>query len=268
MINGYIKTKNRILLKTSFFNINILLIIVCLTLEMFLPVDYTKEIFILDLIKRILSVIIIYTSPLQCHSMYKYKMIPDKFFLALSSISIVAILISNIFSVNYYLYFIIYSLMGLAILYTLSIAFKAKYILKTTVESKLKRSMLLWVLSLMTVVILLSHDLSSFIALSGNQLSRRFHILPLAYMLICRIHYNNLKSILITPKDHNTVKVADFGVTKRENEVLELIIKGLKYNEVSDKLCISISTVKKHITNVYRKTNTSNKVELITLLRG
>lgn len=61
-------------------------------------------------------------------------------------------------------------------------------------------------------------------------------------------------------------KAASYEISKRELEVVELLLEGLKYKEISEKLFISLSTVKKHVTSVYRKTGTSNKVELISKL--
>ncbi|MFY0687016.1 MAG: helix-turn-helix transcriptional regulator [Cyclobacteriaceae bacterium] len=56
-----------------------------------------------------------------------------------------------------------------------------------------------------------------------------------------------------------------FEITKREQEVMDLIIKGLSYNQIGDRLHISLPTVKTHVTNIYQKMKVGNKVELINL---
>jgi DNA-binding NarL/FixJ family response regulator len=53
----------------------------------------------------------------------------------------------------------------------------------------------------------------------------------------------------------------DNPLTKREQEVLQLIIKGYKYNQVSETLFISIDTVKSHIRHIYEKLQVSGKME-------
>lgn len=57
--------------------------------------------------------------------------------------------------------------------------------------------------------------------------------------------------------------VAFDELTEREKEVAMLIMDGKKYREIGDELFISLSTVKKHANNIYRKTGTANGRELI-----
>ncbi|MCP4111076.1 MAG: response regulator transcription factor [Desulfobacteraceae bacterium] len=52
-------------------------------------------------------------------------------------------------------------------------------------------------------------------------------------------------------------------LTKREQEVVYLLARGLSLKEISQKLSISMNTVKSHRTNIMRKTGTKNTVELI-----
>lgn len=54
-------------------------------------------------------------------------------------------------------------------------------------------------------------------------------------------------------------------LSKRENEVAIAICKGYKYEEIADKLFISLSAVKKHSYNIYRKLGINNNRELIHL---
>lgn len=52
-------------------------------------------------------------------------------------------------------------------------------------------------------------------------------------------------------------------MTRRENEVLGLLAKGLLYKEISDQLQISIETTKKHISNIYQKLHVQNRTEAV-----
>ncbi|MBN1409851.1 MAG: response regulator [Spirochaetales bacterium] len=63
-------------------------------------------------------------------------------------------------------------------------------------------------------------------------------------------------------------KYNQFGITSREKEITELLIQGLKYQEVSDNLSISINTLRPYIRKIYEKCNVQNKVELINLFTG
>lgn len=55
----------------------------------------------------------------------------------------------------------------------------------------------------------------------------------------------------------------DAGLTKREVEILEQLAKGLSYDQIADNLIISSGTVRKHIENIYRKLQVTNKVEAV-----
>ena len=57
----------------------------------------------------------------------------------------------------------------------------------------------------------------------------------------------------------------DFGLSKRELEILEEMSGGHNYKEIAEKMFISPKTVRKHIENVYRKLQVHNKVEAVRL---
>lgn len=57
-------------------------------------------------------------------------------------------------------------------------------------------------------------------------------------------------------------------LTVTEKEVLELLAEGLPYKEIADKKCVTIDTVKKHISNIYRKLQVSNKIEAVNKLNN
>jgi DNA-binding NarL/FixJ family response regulator len=52
-------------------------------------------------------------------------------------------------------------------------------------------------------------------------------------------------------------------LTKREMEILLALIAGLSNDEISDKFCISVHTVKTHVFNIYKKINVPNRVQAI-----
>jgi len=51
--------------------------------------------------------------------------------------------------------------------------------------------------------------------------------------------------------------------TRRENEVLTLLAKGLTRDEIAAKLFISAETVKMHTKNLYKKVNAKNKIDAL-----
>jgi DNA-binding CsgD family transcriptional regulator len=57
-----------------------------------------------------------------------------------------------------------------------------------------------------------------------------------------------------------------FNISKREREIMELILQGKRNKEIESLLYISRSTVKNHIYNLYQKLGVKSRVELIHLV--
>jgi DNA-binding CsgD family transcriptional regulator len=55
---------------------------------------------------------------------------------------------------------------------------------------------------------------------------------------------------------------ARHGLSVREEEVALLLVQGLAYKEIADRLCISLDTVKTHVSRIYRKTSTAGRADL------
>ncbi|MFZ2197226.1 MAG: helix-turn-helix transcriptional regulator, partial [Thermodesulfovibrionales bacterium] len=57
-----------------------------------------------------------------------------------------------------------------------------------------------------------------------------------------------------------------FGLTRRETDVLRRTLSGLKNAEVAEELNISEQTVKDYLSEVYIKSRVNNKFDLISLI--
>lgn len=69
----------------------------------------------------------------------------------------------------------------------------------------------------------------------------------------------NAYEALFCTKDE---KSEEEQLTSREKELVKLVKQGLSNKEIGDKLFISVNTVKKHLQNLYQKTNVANRTEL------
>lgn len=56
---------------------------------------------------------------------------------------------------------------------------------------------------------------------------------------------------------------ADFGLTARERDVLDLIVEGLIEDAIADRLAISPHTVRSHIKNLYEKLQVHSRAEVV-----
>jgi len=55
-------------------------------------------------------------------------------------------------------------------------------------------------------------------------------------------------------------------LTSREMDVLELLVQGCSNREISERLFISVHTVKNHITNIFQKIGVNDRSQLIALV--
>ena len=67
-------------------------------------------------------------------------------------------------------------------------------------------------------------------------------------------------------EEETTKKICEeFGLSERETEVVDAILQGLNNPEVGKQLYISENTVKRHMNNIFRKTGTKSRYEMIAL---
>lgn len=55
----------------------------------------------------------------------------------------------------------------------------------------------------------------------------------------------------------------EYGISQREREVITLLQENFTGNEIAEKLYISLSTVKTHTSNIYKKFSVKNRSELL-----
>ncbi|SDB37179.1 two component transcriptional regulator, LuxR family [Flavobacteriaceae bacterium MAR_2010_188] len=57
-----------------------------------------------------------------------------------------------------------------------------------------------------------------------------------------------------------------YKLTTREYEVLHSLVDGLSYKKIAEKYCISISTIRSHICNIYEKLHVHSRAEAVAKL--
>jgi DNA-binding NarL/FixJ family response regulator len=70
----------------------------------------------------------------------------------------------------------------------------------------------------------------------------------------------NLQEWVVTPQE--------LGLTLRQGEILDLVLRGLPNKRIAQMLNLAESTVKEHVTAILERLGVRNRVEAITTLRG
>lgn len=63
----------------------------------------------------------------------------------------------------------------------------------------------------------------------------------------------------------SAMSMKKYHLTVREREILNHLLKGAKYKDIADDLAISLSTVKTHIENIYKKMKVSSRAQLMKI---
>lgn len=80
---------------------------------------------------------------------------------------------------------------------------------------------------------------------------------------ILQLVQNN--SISLSQKTFLEKGKTPFNLTEREQEILKLLMQGLLYKEIGNKLDISANTAKKHVLNIYAKLHVNSKAQALAL---
>jgi NarL family two-component system response regulator LiaR len=70
---------------------------------------------------------------------------------------------------------------------------------------------------------------------------------------------------LIHAATHQDLPALGHDLTERERDVLLWMTKGLDNNEIADKLIVSRSTVKFHVSNILSKLQAASRTEAVAI---
>jgi len=76
-----------------------------------------------------------------------------------------------------------------------------------------------------------------------------------------------IRFLTAEPVQKNKDTANSYHLSERELDVLRLVAKGNTYQMVAEQLFISLETVKKHLSNIFKKLQVKNKIEAINKIR-
>ena len=78
------------------------------------------------------------------------------------------------------------------------------------------------------------------------------------------------KEVYLTPPEEfsvNETELKKLNLTSREHEVLQLLTQGYSNAEIGEKLFLSVSTIKTHVSNLFVKLDVKNRVRAVEKAR-
>lgn len=127
----------------------------------------------------------------------------------------------------------------------------------------MKRTVLIFA-ALITALLVL-FKLSTYAYASGDaSIETIIAIIALVFFFVgVYLNKNSLPEIPTRNNGLDSNKVAASGISKREYEVLKEIALGLSNKEIGDKLFLSESTIKTHVSNLFVKLNAKRRTQAI-----
>lgn len=105
--------------------------------------------------------------------------------------------------------------------------------------------------------------INDFLALSGQLFSPLLFLITNILGVIYFLKYSPVFAAQFQQPVTSELFYRRFQITRREQEIIEELLQGTSYKEMTEKLFISINTVKKHVNNIYKKVGVKNKIELL-----
>ena len=123
---------------------------------------------------------------------------------------------------------------------------------------------------LLILALLVLFQLSEYSYLSGN-LAIEFLIGGFSVLFFALGIFLTRKYLNRTPREPRIEpdfdKIRKMGISDREYEILQMIDQGLSNHEIGEKLFISESTIKTHVSNLLVKLNAKRRTEAVRIAK-
>lgn len=126
------------------------------------------------------------------------------------------------------------------------------------------------VFSLLILALLLLFQFSKYTLISGDlQIEFIMVIIAIAFLGIgLFINKRTQKQESVSTNTINLNKVEELGLSKREYQVLKEVALGLSNQEIADKLFLTESTIKTHVSNVLLKLNAKRRTQALQIAKN
>ncbi len=125
------------------------------------------------------------------------------------------------------------------------------------------------VFSLLIFAILLLFQISKYAIISGSlKIEITIGVIAIVFLIIgIYINKKSLQNSKLPSTEINHQKILELEITEREYEVLQGISEGLSNKEIGDKLFLSESTIKTHVSNLLVKLNAKRRTQALQIAK-
>ena len=194
-----------------------------------------------------------------------------KIFLSIFAFHLIGIAIYYLFETHYIFRFIIRASIFAVIVYELYVGLKNyNHVVNKDLKQAIKSFILITIVFLPFIIL---ESYKPYIQLIKNIELLKITALPSYFLII------NIFNLIFALKYFNTPpfiannKLTDYfkqnyEITEKQSEIIELIIEGVTYKQIAEKLFISPKTVDNHVQNIYKKLNVNSKMQLSHFVRS
>lgn len=124
-----------------------------------------------------------------------------------------------------------------------------------------------FIFAALILALLILFQLSKYSILSGNTAVETIIAIIAVLFFIIGVWINKrvLHQKKLPAQEINHKKIKELGLSKREYEVLCEIASGLSNKEIADKLFVSESTIKTHVSNLLLKLDAKRRTQAVQI---
>ncbi len=125
------------------------------------------------------------------------------------------------------------------------------------------------VFGLLILALLFLFQLSKYSVLTGDlKIETVIAVIAIVFFFVgVYIHKKSLNKNSSETIEIDTSKIKQLEITNREYEVLKFISEGLSNKEIGDKLFVSESTIKTHVSSILVKLNAKRRTQAVKIAK-
>ncbi len=250
--------------ETIAFTFSLLLLIVSITYSSFFEKSYSNE--TTNIFTLLSMILVALTTPLNVMVERKHKVNSfwKKFLIVSSTLLFLATCITYYINTLDYIEYVVTGFLSISVILSMILIRVTKP--KQSIKHREKSERIFAIVFMVTIPLSI---LSNYAFTETGYSLRIGFTLPLVFILLAgnKLIDDLQRLSLFKPSFENKEQhFKNYSITKREEEVALLLIEGKAYKQISEKLCISIPTVKTHTSTIYKKCNVKNRTELAALI--